>query len=265
MSRLVGRLIGGAAAVGYDCAFIAETSFPCFASKLRLPKLLASSADGQQVHLWDLVERKVETLAVPEFVDVSEDGQVYYVELDDEVIYLAGQHGVLVVRPDLGVDDPLRSRIWPPKAPEGMRHLLEHAWYSRECEGVGWEAVHHGGSHLIGISRRSDQDDLAKLVWTCDKRSIWGDDDGAEADRKTAVLVIVSFSACTRLEGERADQPSLSRTHACRRAPTRSSSLSRTTAPSSSCMTSTSVRRCGCSTCAPPTIGTTPPLSCLSP
>ncbi|GAA5837521.1 hypothetical protein JCM9279_006779 [Rhodotorula babjevae] len=182
--------------LGYAPLHAITTSFPCFASKLRLPRLVASSADGQQLHLWDLVARTVRTLAVPDFADVSHDGRVYYVELDDECAYVAGQHAVLVVRTgDGGEGDEergeLESRMWPPRAPPALSaHVGPGAWYAFACDGVGWEAVHHAGEHLVAIGRRSGDEGEAKLVWTCDKRAVWSEDGDDEVERKTVVLVI---------------------------------------------------------------------------
>ncbi|KPV75782.1 uncharacterized protein RHOBADRAFT_52810 [Rhodotorula graminis WP1] len=200
---------GSTPALGYVPSHAVTTSFPCFASKLRVPKLVATSADGQQLHVWDLVARTIDTLDVPAFAaDVSNDARAYYVELDDECVYVAGQHAVLVVRPPgwggrgggegerERDDDEPEYRTWPPRAPASLSaHTAPGggAWYAFGCDGVGWEAVHHAGRHLVAIGRRAGDTDEAKLVWTCDKRAVWndeGEDEEDEVERKTVVLVI---------------------------------------------------------------------------
>ncbi|GAA5904656.1 hypothetical protein JCM8208_004842 [Rhodotorula glutinis] len=102
--------------LGYAPQHALTTSFPCTASKLRFPILVACAPDGHQLHLWDLSTRSVCTLDTPEFAaQAGNDARVYYVELDGE----GNEHAdpvQLAVENDRCVfvthDDELGSALW---------------------------------------------------------------------------------------------------------------------------------------------------------
>ncbi|GAA5900926.1 F-box protein [Sporobolomyces salmoneus] len=147
---------------------------PCRASKLRFPKLIASTADERGLITWDFTQEnpRMSWFSLNSIMDDQSDGddplngEVYvtYLELDDESYFVGGNRSVQIMEappPDhTVVTTTVKWTSFPPPVPSGYRYLqplIPRPLYRESGNNLRpWSAVHHDSKsqYLVGASRR---------------------------------------------------------------------------------------------------------------
>jgi len=177
------------------------------ATKVRLPYLVAASADSETISIWNVEDPQAPRIDVDigeYFLDELNERQVSYLDFDEENLFVGGDKSIVVFKPfsPQAAENMTQRSTWPPTKPDDrppfvLPDLNSH--YRQQTRSKKWTAVHHDSrsNHLFASASTLSGGEASTLLWTCDyRRTIWSDDP-SESEEKTVVLSIVrpSFSA----------------------------------------------------------------------